>query len=66
MRLYAIIPSPNALRSAYGSAIVGTSPRLPESELTAAGSAGALALNGGENGATGSRLVLIQQHSQTG
>lgn len=55
---YAVSPSPNALRSPYGNAIVGTSPQRPESALAAHGSTGALALNGNGNGATGSDSFL--------
>ena len=55
---YAVSPSPNALRSPYSNAIVGTSPQRPESALAAAGSTGALALNVNGNGATGSDSFL--------
>jgi len=55
---YAVSPSPNALRSPYGNAIVGPSPQRPESALAAAGSTGVLALNGNGNGATGSDSFL--------
>jgi casein kinase 1 len=50
---YAAAPSPNALRSPYGNG-----PQRPESALAAAGSTGALALNGNGNAATGSDSFL--------
>ena len=46
-------PSPNTLRSPYGNG-----PQRPESALAAAGSTGALALNGNGNATAGSDSFL--------